>query len=77
MFTGWQDVANGCRVATMREEEEGGVMKREREIQKKSWSEGGGEWAVFMLAAHRRKWRCSDGACSECYISKIWLQPPV
>lgn len=29
---------------------------------------------MFMLAAHRRKRRCSDGACSECYISEIWSE---
>lgn len=41
----WQYVANGCRVATMGEEWGGEERKRDT----KSWSEGGGEWAVFMV----------------------------
>lgn len=44
MFTAvWLYVTNECRVATM--QEEGG--KRERETE--SWSEGGGEWVVFIV----------------------------
>lgn len=46
MFTAvWHYVANGCRAATMR----GGWGGEERESNTKSWSEGGGEWAVFMV----------------------------
>lgn len=46
MFTAvWQYVANECRVATM--QEEGGIQGRQRDTE--SWSEGGGEWVVFMV----------------------------
>lgn len=55
----------------MREEEGEGGMKRGREIQKKLER---GRRGVGCVRAHRRKRRCSDGACSECYISEIWSE---